>query len=111
MKFSGNEEGSVEAGLTFIPTTAFFLLVLQLVVAGSIKTIESMNAQSWLNKSALYAMDGEISEQIERSSLPGGGELLTIKQKTSVPRISSFSGAFDQEEGLKVATLALAVRE
>jgi hypothetical protein len=43
--------------------------------------------------------------------MPGGGEVLTLKQRTSVPRISSFSGAFDQEEGLKVATLALAVRE
>lgn len=111
MKFSGNEEGSVEAGLTFIPTTAFFLLVLQLVVAGSIKTIESINAQSWLNKSALYAIDGEISEQIERSSLPGGGELLTIKQKTSVPRISSFTETFTHNDAMKVTSEALAIRE
>jgi hypothetical protein len=111
MRLVRDEEGSVEAGLLFIPTTAFFLLLLQLVVAGSMQTIETMNIQSWLNKSALYGLDGDVTEKIERSSLPGGGEVLTLKQRTSVPRISSFPRTFNQEEGLKVATFALAVRE
>lgn len=111
MKVVRDEEGSVEAGLMFIPTTAFFLLVLQLVIAGSMQTIETMNIQSWLNKSALYGLDGEISEQIERSTLPGGGELLTLKHRTSVTNISSFTGSLAQKEGFKVSSQTLAIRE
>jgi len=111
VKFVRDEEGSVEAGLMFIPTTALFLLLLQLVVAGSMQTVGTMNIQSWLNKSALYGLDGDVTEQIERSSLPGGGELLTLKKRTLVPRISAFTGSFAPEEGLKVATYALAIRE
>jgi hypothetical protein len=111
MKFRNDEEGSVEAGLTFIPTTAFFLLLLQLVVAGSVKTIETMNLQSWINKSALYAIDGEVSREIVTTSLPGGGELLTLKDSTSVPEISSFTSALTHKEALNVTSEALAIRE
>jgi hypothetical protein len=111
VKVVRDEEGSVEAGLMFIPTTAFFLLVLQLVVAGSMQTIETMNIQSWLNKSSFYGLDGEISEQIERSTLPGGGDLLTFKQRTSVPKISPFTGSLAQREGFQVSSQALAIRE
>ena len=34
--YESSDEGSVEAGLTLIPTTAFFLLVMQLVITGSL---------------------------------------------------------------------------
>lgn len=106
-----DEEGSVEAGLTLIPTTAFFLLVLQLVVAGSVKTVETMKLQSWLNKSALYAVDGEISNRILVSSLPGGGELLMADEVSKVPLIASQVRESTQEEKPIVSLQAIAVRE
>lgn len=105
------EEGSIEAGLTLIPTTAFFLLVLQLVVAGSVKTVETMKLQSWLNKSALYAVDGEISNRILVSSMPGGGELLMVDESSRVPSLSSQGRVFAREEDPKVSLQAVAVRE
>ena len=105
------EEGSIEAGLTLIPTTAFFLLVLQLVVAGSVKTVETMKLQSWLNKSALYAVDGEISNRILVSSMPGGGELLMVDESSRVPSLASQGRVFAREEDPKVSLQAVAVRE
>ena len=105
------EEGSIEAGLTLIPTTAFFLLVLQLVVAGSVKTVETMKLQSWLNKSALYAVDGEISNRILVSSMPGGGELLMVDESSRVRSLSSQGRVFAREEDPKVSLQAVAVRE
>lgn len=116
-----SEEGSVEAGLAFIPTTAFFLLVLQLVVAGSVKTIETMNLQSWLNKSALYGsdfggfdssgFDGENRSEITATTLPGGGELLTISRESEIPIVSSFAIPFGAKGGFKVFNEAIATRE
>ena len=105
------EEGSIEAGLTLIPTTAFFLLVLQLVVAGSVKTVETMKLQSWLNKSALYAVDGEISDRVIVSSLPGGGELLMAEESSRVPSIATSGGASTREKEPIVSLQAIAVRE
>lgn len=106
-----SDEGSVEAGLAVIPTTAFFLLILQLVVAGSMKTIETMNLQSWLNKSALYAVDGEISNQINSSSMPGGGELLTFREDAVLPSISSFAKPLAARNELRISSQAIAVRD
>ena len=105
------EEGSIEAGLTLIPTTAFFLLVLQLVVAGSVKTVETMKLQSWLNKSALYSVDGEISDRIIVTSLPGGGELLMAEESSRVPSIATSGGASTREKEPIVSLQAIAVRE
>ena len=121
-----SEEGSVEAGLAFIPTTAFFLLVLELVVAGSVKTIETMNLQSWLNKSALYGsdlggfdssgfdssgFDRENRSEITVTTLPGGGEILTISKTSEIPIVSSFAIPFAAKGGFKVFNEAIATRE
>lgn len=106
-----DDEGSIEAGLTLIPTTAFFLLVLQLVVAGSVKTAETMKLQSWLNKSALYAVDGELSSRIMSSALPGGGELLFADGGLSAPSIAATGRGFTKEAMPKVSVEAIAVRE
>lgn len=105
------EEGSIEAGLTLIPTTAFFLLVLQLVVAGSVKTAETMKLQSWLNKSALYAVDGELSSRIKSSPLPGGGELLLVEGSSNAPSIAATGRGFTGGAVPKVSYEAIAVRE
>jgi hypothetical protein len=113
-----SEDGSVEAGLTFIPTTAFFLLVIQLVISGSFQVFETMNLQSLVTKVAL----GEESELVRngwtengstgdgltgngltgngvdsgieytKESLPGGGEVILVNSKISTPQISNLLG-------------------
>jgi hypothetical protein len=106
-----NDEGSIEAGLTLIPTTAFFLLVLQLVIAGSVKTSEMMKLQSWLNKSALYAVDGELSRRISSSALPGGGELLFADGNSNAPSLPLTGGESTSQAASNVSFEAIAVRE
>ena len=105
------EEGSIEAGLTLIPTTAFFLLVLQFVVAGSVKTVETMNLQSWLNRTALYAIDGEIPARVLSSPLPGGGELLMADSISEVPAFVATGSALGGERDPEVSLQAVAIRE
>jgi hypothetical protein len=92
-----NERGSIEAGLTFIPTTAFFLLVLQLVLASGIQVAERISLQNIVTRSALgdsrstelFAMkDRDI--RTESMSLPGGGELILVNSEVSSPRVSNF---------------------
>ena len=114
-----SEEGSVEAGLTLIPTTAFFLLVLQLVVVGTYKTIENLNLQSWLNKSALFAIDGSSENKfvggkinaIKSFQLPGGGELLLAESTSAPPIISAFAAPLSDSGIFTVRSNAAAVRE
>lgn len=105
------EEGSIEAGLTLIPTTAFFLLVLQLIMTGSLKTVETMKLQSWLNKSALYAVDGELSSRIISSALPGGGELLFANGESNAPSLVTTGKGFTADALPSVSFEAIAVRE
>lgn len=114
-----SEEGSIEAGLTLIPTTAFFLLVLQLVVVGTYKTVETLNLQSWLNNSALFAIDGatEIEKdggkinEIKSLQLPGGGELLLAESTSAPPIISAFAAPLLNSGIFTVRSNAAAVRE
>ena len=114
-----HEEGSIEAGLTLIPTTAFFLLVLQLVVVGTYKTVETLKLQSWLNKSALFAIDGSSETKyvggkvnaIKSFQLPGGGELLIAESTSAPPVISAFAAPLSESGIFTVRSNAAAVRE
>lgn len=105
------EDGSIEAGLTLIPTTAFFLLVLQLVIAGSIKTFETMNLQGWLNQKALYAGDGEMPGRVLSSPLPGGGELLMADASSKAPSMMETASELIGEKEWGVSLQAVAIRE
>jgi hypothetical protein len=92
------DEGSVEASLTLIPTTAFFLLVMQLVITGSFQVIETIDLQSALRRTALFGSEGgeftfahsRIVDQ-KSAQIPGGGELLIAKSATRVPTISALA--------------------
>ena len=95
--YRDDERGSIEAGLTFIPTTAFFLLVLQLVLSSGIQVAERITLQNVVTRSALgdsrstelFAMkDRDI--RTESMSLPGGGELILVNSEVSSPRVSNF---------------------
>lgn len=91
-----SERGSIEAGLTIIPTTAFFLLTLQLVISGSYQVVETMKLQSMVTTFAL----GDKSEGQQRAypnrsfnyryqSMPGGGELILANSEISSPIVSN----------------------
>ena len=93
-----SDDGSIEAGLTLIPTTAFFLLVMHLVVAGSFQVIETIDLQSTLRRTALFGSESSEfafahSRVVNQKSvaIPGGGELLIAESVTRVPNISSLA--------------------
>jgi hypothetical protein len=95
--YRDDERGSIEAGLTFIPTTAFFLLVLQLVLSSGIQVAEKISLQNVVTRSALgdsrstelFAME-DRDIRTDSISLPGGGELLLVNSEVSSPRVSNF---------------------
>jgi len=107
------DEGSVEAGLTLIPTTAFFLLVMQLVITGSFQVMETIDLQSTLRRTALFGSEGSeftfahsriVNQQ--SAAIPGGGELLLAQSVTRVPTISSFA-----PKSAKATSHVIVVRE
>ncbi len=107
------ESGSIEAGLTIIPTTAFFLLALQLVIAGSFQLIETIDLQSALTRTALFGSEGsefvfEHSRIVQQQSseIPGGGELLIANSTAKVPVISALA-----PQGADVSSRVIVVRE
>ncbi len=107
------ERGSIEAGLTFIPTTAFFLLVLQLVVSGAFQVVEKISLQNVITRAALgdtQATELFASDQREVSAesvpLPGGGELILARSEISSPRITNFLAS-----NPKMKAEAIAIRE
>jgi hypothetical protein len=108
-----SDEGSVEAGLTLIPTTAFFLLVMQLVIAGSFQVIETIDLQSALRRTALFGSEGsefafDHSRIVNQKSaeIPGGGELLMARSVMAVPTIISLA-----PQNVKASSHVIVVRE
>jgi hypothetical protein len=79
------ENGSIEAGLTMIPATAFFLL-------GS--------------EGSEFAFEHSRIVEEQSTEIPGGGELLMAKSSAKVPIINSLA-----PQDLKVTSHVLVVRE
>ena len=48
------ESGSVESALSLIPTTAFFLLVLQLMLSGSWQLLDKIDISNGINRTAIF---------------------------------------------------------
>ena len=102
--------GSVEAGLVLIPTTIFFLLVLQILLSGSWQTIERAKLHDAVIQSAiresLIPEDAELDEEevsyFFANSLGGNtevkisqesnllGDYRIIESSTRVPIIGDF---------------------
>lgn len=108
-----SELGSVEAGLTFIPTTAFFLLVMQLVISGSFQVVETMNLQSAVTKYAFSQewnlRDHEPKQRdlnVSYEELPGGGALILADSQITTPQITNLI-----RTGPKMKSQALAITE
>lgn len=95
--YQDNERGSIEAGLTFIPTTAFFLLVLQLILSSGIQVAEKISLQNVVTRSALgdsrttelFTMENRAI-RTQSILLPGGGELILANSEVASPRVSNF---------------------
>lgn len=108
-----SDRGSIEAGLTFIPTTAFFLLVMQLVISGSFQVVETMNLQSAVTKYALgkdWSLRDDEGKQrglnVSYEQLPGGGKLILADSRISTPQVTNLIPT-----GPKMNSQALAISE
>jgi hypothetical protein len=99
-RLRSDERGTVEAGMALIPTTAFFLLVMQLVISGSFQVIETIDLQNVATRSALadsgkvdFVFDNERRTGSESLQLPGGGELLLVSSQVKSPRVTQFANS------------------
>lgn len=106
------EEGSVESALVLIPTTAFFLLVMQLIVAGSWQTLQGAKLDDLVNRIKIeqgdegrfaFALKDE-GVQVQSSDLPDGSRLLVVKRRVAIPILSNLVG-----NDAHVTTVALAI--
>jgi len=110
------ESGSVESALSLIPTTAFFLLVLQLMLSGSWQLLDKINISNTINRTALFsAKAGETAfytlesrREIDQEvlALPGGGEIITYSSTLDIPVITNLSGS-----AIKMKSEGIAIRE
>lgn len=112
-RIKSSECGSVEAGLAIIPTTLFFLLVLQIVLAGSWQVIEQTRLHNLIVKSEIsgdeVAADSLERSHIvvERSEVTGIGELTRYEMRTELPGFSALLPS--KEEGLVVRNFAIRI--
>ena len=110
------ESGSVESALSLIPTTAFFLLVLQLMLSGSWQLLDKIDISNAINRTALfsaeagesafYALDSRREIEQEVLALPGGGEIITYSSTLDIPVITNLSGS-----AIKMKSEGIAIRE
>ncbi|NBN91740.1 MAG: hypothetical protein EB009_02495 [Actinobacteria bacterium] len=119
MRSSNNrnlERGSVESALSLIPTTAFFLLIIQLMLSGSWQLLDKIDISNAVNRSALfskepgeptlYALDSKRGIVQKVLALPGGGEIITYSSTLDIPLITSLSG-----QAIKMKSEGIAIRE
>lgn len=62
---SDNERGTIEAGLVIIPTTILFLMILQIIFAGSFQIIERTKLHNLVIESSLADFSGKSVEPYE----------------------------------------------
>jgi len=92
-----SERGSVEAGLAIIPTTLFFLLVLQIVLAGSWQVVERSRLHDLIIKSEISGEEvvadslGRSRVTVEREEISGVGDLLRYEVESEIPLFSALS--------------------
>lgn len=110
------ESGSVESALSLIPTTAFFLLILQLMLSGSWQLLDKIDISNAINRTALFsaeageraffALDSRREIVQEILALPGGGEIITYSSTLDIPVLTNLSGSV-----IKMKSEGIAIRE
>lgn len=103
-----SESASVEAGLVFIPTTILFLLVLQLIVAGSWQAISNAQLDSYVTRAALSGDESTAANsgreiRMSNERLPFGGEIIVAEATTKIPIISTFIGNLLRTRSVSIA--------
>lgn len=74
VRANDSERGSVEAGLVLIPTTIFFLMILQIVTAGSWQVLERTNLHDLVIRTSIQGGDLEYARRsFESDSLANSG--------------------------------------
>lgn len=94
------DAGSIESGLILIPVTALFLLVAQVIVAGSWQSLETARLHDIVNR-VVIAHPGASSDELRSSirhslgsvtvniqELPQG-KILTVIREVPIPIISN----------------------
>lgn len=89
------EKGSVEAGLVLIPTTLFFLMVIQIIIAGSWQVLERSNLHDLVIRSSITNNEIEFvsSKDIGIGSNPSSQ---TDKSQFDGSRTNSIAGKYDR---------------
>lgn len=117
------QRGSIESGLVLIPTTIFFLMALQVLLAGSWQTIERARlhdlviesslkesiggSQQSLNENSTYlsgdglsklngTFDGERSTLIVEEEFTPVGTIRTVEKSTKLPILGDFFRSIDR---------------
>lgn len=97
------EEGSVEAGLILIPITALFLLIAQVIVAGSWQSLETSRLHDLVNRIVIShpgAGSSELRQALSESTrlssvaideLPQG-RIITAVKVVKIPIVSRLLG-------------------
>jgi hypothetical protein len=93
----GNEEGSVESALVLIPLMVLVLSALQIALGVLNRDVAGSNAQSSINKSALYSPTGPSPlttlqsdgfSQASALALAGGGNLYLAERELNSPSLT-----------------------
>lgn len=107
-----SERGSVEAGLAIIPTTLFFLLVLQIVLAGSWQVVERSRLHDLIIKSEING-EGVVADSlgrsrvtVEREEILGVGDVLRYEVESEIPVF----GALGANRGSKLVVRNRSIR-
>ncbi len=109
---ASNDRGSVESALVLIPTTALFLLFLQLLVAITWRNSDLLTLQSDITKKAIGSsefLSDHPGLTLSQKEIPGGGELIVAEKVTYFPVITpllNIAGKF----GISGAVNALKLR-
>lgn len=94
-----SDEGAVEAALVLIPTTLLFIMVFQLVLAGSWQSLETARLQDTINR--LVISNPDVSERELERALGGAeiqmthspqGRVITAVKLIPIPVLSGLLG-------------------
>lgn len=97
------ENGSIEAGLVLIPTTLFFLMVIQIIVAGSWQVLERSNLHNLVIRSNITNEEIEfVANRPEKyqsnSSLEGNSSLVESDREIFITQENSVFGKIKRYE-------------
>jgi hypothetical protein len=106
------EAGSVEAGLALIPTTIFFLLILQIVIAGSWQVLERSKVHDVAIRSMISPEQVDNlspSDFVVDESKRSYGTLRTFYRSKKIPIIGGLLDMFS-EDSARVRVTAVSVQ-